>query len=98
MAHCPRCAKELAAREDSLARGLRCGSCRGWWLRLDSLSCWADEGFLARLKAGASRVAPQPAMRCPQCRVAMVRVAVPARSRSVVVDRCGKCAGVWLGR
>jgi Zn-finger nucleic acid-binding protein len=86
-------AKELAVE--------RCPSCGGVWFDLDELNAFLDSG------AGLTPSSPAPASgpsaaeldaesgSCPKCGVALVPAPAPTNPK-VRVDRCVKCAGLWV--
>jgi Zn-finger nucleic acid-binding protein len=76
----------------------RCPDCGGIWFDPVELGALLelDPGSLRPLTSGAAspQANAQPA-RCPRDATPMIRVA-SARKRSVILDTCLRCRGLWL--
>ena len=93
--HCPRCPVDL---EDVVCRGVktqRCVRCRGMWF---------DAGELAEFNRFDSDFPLRPdnpsngkftSVHCPHCNSFLERMPYDS-GRSLEVDRCISCKGVWL--
>ena len=97
--NCPKCeGKPMEVAQVSGVGVDRCARCGGVWLdpgELDQLSTleWAE----VRGVAGGKGVPElnQKRAQCPRDGAALLRV-YSAQRKSVVLDRCGQCGGLWL--
>lgn len=96
---CPKC-KDLALRSETLA-GVAvdaCPRCGGVWLdagEFDTLSTlgWSEIRSLAAGRPDPER--DQLRGKCPRDQSPLLRV-YSAQRKSLVLDRCGQCGGLWL--
>ena len=75
-----------------------CNECGGLWLDRDELPrlLEADKGALRDLRRGRDRTEANTRRgSCPHCGTELLRV-VSASQRSVTLDKCADCGGVWL--
>ena len=94
---CPKC--EDIALQKAVVRGVevdQCERCRGVWFDENELSRLIDENKAAgrELKGRASGLDGK-AGNCPHDGQPLLRV-YSKRNRSVVMDHCASCKGVWL--
>lgn len=84
----------------------RCSACDGVWLQRKELEAIQNlrerdySGELGGIDAVAlayerARQASSPPVSCPECGSALVAEEY-AYCSQIIVDRCGKCGGVWL--
>ena len=97
---CPACEMDLAMGEKSGHQVLRCGRCKGllipnWRYDLMRRLDRPTSEVQAEARAELGRDTKDPA-RCPRCRERMEKQAVKLPRLDVLVDRCRRCALVWL--
>lgn len=97
--NCPKCETEALA--PARVRGVevdRCHRCQGIWFDADELSrLLAEEASVLKPLASGS---PDPAAnaragKCPRDHTRLLRVA-SARQRTVILETCPACRGLWL--
>src|SRR5918912_258042 len=97
--NCPKCkTPTLAAFEIDAVTVDRCSQCDGTWFDRDELvQLLAEEArhVDALLKGSLNEEADARKGRCPRDDSQLMRV-YSAIDRSVVLDACGECRGVWL--
>ena len=97
--NCPKC--ENAALARFTIEGVivdRCTACAGVWFDVEELSQLLSEEaqHIAKLLKGRlSEHADGKKGRCPRDASELMRV-YSSMDRSVVLDACGECRGVWL--
>jgi uncharacterized protein len=97
--HCPKCKTEALA--GVIVEGVtvdRCSACAGVWFDAEELSesLSGEAQHVARLlKSSVSERADGKKGRCPRDDSELMRV-YSSIDRSVVLDACGECRGVWL--
>lgn len=94
---CPKC--EDAPLNSKVVRGIevdRCESCRGVWFDEDELSKLISEQAASgrELKGNETGLDSKPG-NCPHDGGLLLRV-YSKRNRSIVMDHCSVCKGVWL--
>ena len=97
--NCPKCKTERLA--GFTIKGVtvdRCSACGGVWFDAEELSQLLSEEaqHVARLLKGrVNEQADEKKGRCPRDTSQLIRV-YSSIDRSVVLDACGECRGVWL--
>jgi len=81
----------------------RCFGCGGVWFDTGELDSAIREWVIDDLQQSFSVISRDPKahaevdatpMECPRCGVVLTKK--KARKQDVVIDECGKCAGVWV--
>jgi Zn-finger nucleic acid-binding protein len=96
---CPKCGtetlKQFSVREVVVER---CSSCSGTWFDARELSqlLAEDAGYVAALRRGSGKeqVAGRKGL-CPRDGAELLRV-YSSIDRSVIIDACADCHGIWL--
>ena len=95
--NCPKC--ESGTLNKTVVRGVevdQCGGCQGVWFDEDELSKLInDQGASGRALKGADSGLDRKTGKCPQDETPLIRVH-SKRNRSVVIDHCSTCKGMWL--
>lgn len=94
---CPKCQDETL--DSRVVRGVevdRCPACQGVWFDEEELSKLIDDKAVgnSKLKGADKGQDRQPGV-CPRDGTRLLRV-YSKRNRSVVLDCCSECKGVWL--
>jgi uncharacterized protein len=93
---CPKCSDSQL--KPQVLRGVevdRCGDCGGVWFDENELAkLLADGGGGNALRGSDSGMNRQPG-ECPRDGTKLLRV-FSKQNRSVVIDRCPTCKGIWL--
>ena len=100
---CPKCTRELTARDLGGVQIDECPGCRGIWFDADELRRAKDHGqpdanwLDFEVWASSDRVRGSAATaRCPACGTALV--ALRYGDQEVEVDHCPGCRGTWLDK
>ena len=97
---CPKCRGALAPVDDDGSRVHRCGSCGGFWMPrsvlVNLIRSAASAAGVAKKAIGLLEAAPEPTGHaCPDCTETCLAALT---MRSVKVERCPACAGVFLAQ
>ncbi len=94
---CPKC--ETESLKSNSIRGIevdQCSQCKGVWFDEDELSKLIEEqASSGRVLKGSDSGMDRKGGNCPQDQTPLLRV-YSKRNRSVVIDHCSTCKGVWL--
>ena len=94
---CPKC--ETEDLKSTTIRGIevdQCCECKGVWFDEDELTKLIDDQSAAgRALKGSESGLDRKSGKCPQDSTPLLRV-YSKRNRSVVIDLCSSCKGVWL--
>lgn len=96
---CPKCKTERLAQ--TTVRGVevdRCAVCGGIWCDQGELDDLLELGFDVARKVDRAREDPsrdQLHGQCPRDGENLLRI-YSARDRSIVLDACARCSGIWL--
>ena len=97
--NCPKCKIETIACFTLEGVSVdRCSACAGVWFDVEELSQLLSEEaqhITQLLKGGVSEQADGTKGRCPRDDSELMRV-YSSIDRSVVLDACGQCRGVWV--
>ena len=96
--NCPKCKSFRLAAEtgpDDVEID-RCTNCNGLWLDRNEIYAYADDlkPMLSRLLKKAAGWNMRTPFLCPRCGVRLYNG--PLGSKSLLVDICRKCQGLWL--
>ena len=91
---CPRCQVTLTAIPDQGRRPQMCGVCRGIffsWRDLKQLSSGACDAVQRGVNARVTE-----ALKCPVDQTSMTRLELAEEGRTIALDQCPGCRGVWF--
>ncbi len=97
---CPRDSSLLAVTEVGEAALDICGKCGGQFFdsgeMFAAFGIKADPSYWDREETGGT--VRQSEIHCPNCKTVMLAQDVKYEGDAVEIDRCGKCAGIWLDK
>lgn len=97
---CPRDNAMLTVQEQGDAHLDICGKCGGQFFdsgeMFAAFGIKADPSYWDRPETGGT--VKQSELHCPNCKTSLLAQEVKYESHEVEIDRCGKCAGIWLDK
>ncbi len=95
--NCPKC--QDTPLKATTVRGVeldQCPSCRGLWFDENELTTLVEDQAVGNreLRSSESGLDRKPGT-CPRDGANLLRI-YSKKNRSVVIDRCSECKGVWL--
>ncbi len=97
---CPRDKSALHKHEAGEAQLDVCGKCEGQFFdsgeMFSAFGIKADPSYWDRAETGGT--VKNSDIHCPLCSTVMLLQAIKYEDKSVDIDRCGSCGGIWLDK